>query len=124
MSRTNALSTFGRLGWGTHFLVYPTGLAVYYFGYLPYSERQAKAAKQEEFDKICAAKKVDPDYFNPFSPIPFHNNPELRYAHAEINLRHFVNQNHINVDNYLWKGYSDSYDHGNKKTHLYNWTSV
>lgn len=73
---------------------------------------------------MAKAKVVDPDYFNPFTPIPFHNNPELKYVFADINMRKYVNENHINVKDYQWKNYHDSYDHGNKKTYLYNWTSV
>ena len=29
---------------------------------------------------------VDPYNFQPFSAIPFHNNPELRYRYADTNM--------------------------------------
>ena len=73
---------------------------------------------------MAKAKTVDPDYFNPFSPIPFHNNAELKYVFAEVNMRKYVNENHINTKDYQWKNYHNSYDHGNKKTYTYNWSSV
>ena len=67
-------------------------------------------------------KPVDPDYFNPFTPIPFHNNPELKYAHAHIKMRNYINEHHINKDDYPYKNYVNSYDHGNKKTYQWNWS--
>ena len=118
------MSALGRMGWGTHFLVYPTALAVYIGAYKPYQAKQEEAVKAAEMDAMAKAKVVDPDTFNPFSPIPFHNNPELKYVFAEVNMRKYVNENHINVKDYQWKNYHDSYDHGNKKVYLYNWSSV
>ena len=124
MSRSNALSAFGRMGWGTHFLVYPISLGLYFGVYSPYAERKAERAKQGEYDAMCKARAVDPDDFQPFSPIPFHNNREVRYVFAEVNMRKYINENQINTQDYFWKNYFDVYDHGNKKTHLYNWSSV
>lgn len=124
MSRANALSAFGRMSWGTHFLVYPVSLGLYLGAYKPYAAKQEQAAKEAEMDQMAKAKIVDPDFFNPFSPIPFHNNPELKYVFADINMRHYLNENHINTRDYMWKSYFDAYDHGNKKTHVWNWTSV
>ena len=91
MSRTNAMSTLGRMGWGTHMLVYPTAVAAYFGVYAPYKAKQEKDQQQADADAMAKAAKVDPDYFNPFSAIPFHNNPELKYVFAEINMRHYVN---------------------------------
>lgn len=70
------------------------------------------------------AKKVDPDLFNPFTPIPYHNNPELKYAFAHINLFGYINENQINTQTYAHKNYHNSYDHDNKNAYLYNWTSL
>ena len=69
-------------------------------------------------------KEMDPDLFNPFSPIPWHNNPELKYAFAHVNMRHYMNKDHINESDYIWKGYHNSYDHNNERKWMYNWTSV
>ena len=118
------MSAMGRMSWGTHFLVYPVAFAAYVGAYKPYQARQEEATKQAEYDGMAKAKVVDPDYFNPFSPIPFHNNPELKYVFAEVNMRKYVNDNHINTKDYQWKNYHDSYDHGNKKVYTYNWSSV
>ena len=69
-------------------------------------------------------KKVDPDIFNPFTPIPYHNNPELKYAFNHIKLFNYANKNHINVRDYPWKDYHNSYDHNNTNEYLYNWVSM
>ena len=100
MSRSNALSAFGRMGWGTHFLIYPISVGLYFGAYSPYKARKDEASKKADYEAIADAKVVDPDYFNPFTPIPFHNNPELKYVFAEINMRKYVNENHINVKDY------------------------
>ena len=123
--RTNALSAMGRLGYSTLFLVYPAAIGYYYGVHKPSAQQAALQAKQDELDTQLPAKQVDPDLFNPFSTIPFHNNPELKYIYANTNLTGYVNPHtHLNEKDYLFKGFNDSYDHGDKKRHLYNWTSV
>ena len=70
-------------------------------------------------------RPVDPDFFQPFSAIPYHNNKELHYRYANTKLFNFVDaKNQLNVANYAYKGFHDSYDHSDKKKHLYNWTSA
>lgn len=122
--RTNALSTIGRAGWTVNMMLYPALFVGYQFWYKPNSERKAAQAKIDALKNGTQPRPVDPDYFNPFTPIPFHNNPELKYAHAHINMRHYLNKNHINENDYLYKSYLDAYDHDNKKAYTYNWTSV
>ena len=39
-------------------------------------------------------------------------------------MRGYVNGDHLNVEDYYFKGYHNSFDHGNKKQYLYNWSSV
>ena len=124
MSRSNAMSALGRMGWGTHMLAYPTLLGAYIFGYKPYKAAEEEAEKARVMEDMAKAKTVDPDLFNPFTAIPFHNNPELKYVFADVNLRSYTNEHHINAKDYIWKGYNDSYDHGDKKVHQYNWSSV
>ena len=124
MSRSNAMSALGRMGWGTHFLVYPVSIGLYFGVWTPYSEKSAAAGKEAEKEAMAKVKVVDPDYFNPFTPIPFHNNKELKYVFSEVNMRNYVNENHVNVQDWQWRNYHDSYDHGNNKTHRWNWTSV
>ena len=67
---------------------------------------------------------MDPDLFNPFSAIPFHNNPEMKYIYADVKMHNYITKDHQNVGDYYYKGYHDSYDHSNARQHLYNWTSV
>jgi hypothetical protein len=62
---------------------------------------------------MAKAKKVDPDLFNPFSPIPYHNNSELKYVFSHVNMHNYVNKNHLNVKDYVWKDYHRSFDHNN-----------
>ena len=70
-------------------------------------------------------KKVDPDDFQPFSVIPFHNNMELRYRYADVKMFGYLDpKTHLNLADYRYAGYHDAYDHGNKKAHLYNWVSM
>ena len=126
--QANALSAFGRMGYLSHFSLYPLMAAAYFFGYKPYAAAGEEADKKAKWDELLKAKPVDPDLFNPFTPIPYHNNIELKYVFSHINMRNYVDKEHLNVDDYIWKSFHDSYDHGNKKKHLYNftemWTSV
>ena len=126
--QANALSAFGRMGYYSHFSLYPLMAAAYFFGYKPYAAAGEEADKKAKWDELLKAKPVDPDLFNPFTPIPYHNNIELKYVFSHISMRNYVDKEHLNVDDYIWKSFHDSYDHGNKKKHLYNftemWTSV
>jgi hypothetical protein len=124
MSRANPLSALGRVSYGVHLLFYPTILGIYILGVRPYLARKKIADAKHEWDIIPPARVVDPDLFNPFSPIPYHNNPELKYGFAHINLHNYTNQNHINVNEYVWKDFHDSYDHNHTKSYKYNWVSV
>ena len=61
-------------------------------------------------------KPVDPDNFNPFTPIPFHNNPELRYRYAGVRLHKYLDtKTQLNVNDTPYKAFHDSFDHNNKK---------
>ena len=122
--KPNPLSVLGRISYGTHLLFYPLAGAAYYFFIGPEMKRRNEAAEQREWDNMPKAHKVDPDLFNPFSPIPYHNNLELKYAFANVNMHNYVNANHFNAKEYVWKNYHNSYDHNNKNEYQYNWTSV
>lgn len=45
MSRSNALSALGKMGWGTHFLLYPGAVGFYFGVYAPYAKSQEEAGK-------------------------------------------------------------------------------
>ena len=124
MQAANGLSFLGRMGYWTHMAFYPAAFIVYRQVYAPYKRAQAEADKKADWDNLIKARPVDPDTFNPFTPIPYHNNPELTYMFSHINMKNYVNQNSINVKEYVWKNYHDSFDHNNAKTHTYNWTRV
>ena len=89
--RTNTLSAFGRMSYGAHLAFYP--VAALFVGYVavPWYNARTAAAEQGEWDAMVAKKTVDPDLFNPFTPIPYHNNPELKYVFAGINMKNYVN---------------------------------
>ena len=123
--RSNAMSVFGRMSYAAHLAVYPAAGAFYLYVLKPWKAARDAAADAEELAKESPARAVDPDIFNPFTPIPFHNNPESTYTYANVNMRHYISQNtHFNAADYTYKNYYDCYDHGNKKSHLYNWTSL
>ena len=70
-------------------------------------------------------RSVDPDDFQPFSAIPFHNNTEMRYRYANMNLYKYVQrENQMNLNDYAYKGFTNSYDHDNRYQHFYNWVSM
>ena len=122
--RANPLSTLGRMSYGVHLLFYPGALLTYLFVVKPIMTKRNEASEQAQWDGMPKLKKVDPDIFNPFTPIPYHNNPELKYAFNHIKLFNYANKNHINVRDYPWKDYHNSYDHNNTNEYLYNWVSM
>uniref|UniRef100_A0A7S3SZF4 Uncharacterized protein n=1 Tax=Strombidinopsis acuminata TaxID=141414 RepID=A0A7S3SZF4_9SPIT len=118
--RTNALSSLGRMGYGVHLAFYPGAFFLAYFVAMPWYNASNEQAKKDEYDAMVKANAVDPDLFNPFTPVPYHNNPSLKYVYSHINMRNYVNENHINVQDYIWKNYHNSFDHNNQKTYLFN----
>ena len=122
--RTNALSTIGRLGYSTVWLFYPAAFGYYTFVHTPKKQAEVRAQAKADLEGQSKDKTVDPDLFNPFSAIPFHNNPEMKYIYAETNMRGYLDDNQMNLEDYWFKGYHNSFDHNNKKQYLYNWTSV
>ena len=123
--RTNFMSALGRTNYTVHYMFYPTFMGLVYFVGLPWKAERDAAAKAAEWEGMVKRKAVDPDLFNPFSPIPFHNSIQVHYGTAHIKMQNFVKESsHINEDTYVWKNYHHSFDHGNKKSYTYNWTSV
>ena len=112
------------MSWSSHLLVYPGIIALYIWGVKPMMASRSAAAEKKEWDMMPKAKPVDPDVFNPFTPIPYHNNHENTYNYAHIRMFNYLNKNHINVDDYNWKLYHNSYDHDGKNEYLYNWISL
>ena len=121
--RANPLSALGRISYTTHLLAYPSFLVAYLFGVKPYLAKKAVEDKKKEWDSLPKKRLIDPDLFNPFTPIPYHNNPELKYAFANIKLYGYTNKNHLNVNDYVWRDYHNSFDHNHKNEYLYNWVS-
>ena len=122
--RANPLSALGRMGYGIHLLFYPGAVLTYLFAIKPIMAKRNEASEQAQWDAMPKPRKVDPDLFNPFSPIPYHNNPELKYAFAHVHLFNYTNRNHLNSKEYVWKDYHNSYDHNNTNDYLYNWVSM
>ena len=123
--RTNTLSALGRMSYATHLALYPVIGGSVYFVLSSYLSSSAEKAKIAEREAMPALQKVDPDNFNPFSAIPFHNNPELRYRYANIRMFGYLDKTtHMNLRDYPYKSYHNSFDHDNQYTHLYNWVSM
>lgn len=94
--KVNPLSFLGRMSYGAHLLAYPSLVAIYVFGVGPWYAKRNQAAEDKEWAGMPKAKIVDPDLFNPFTPIPYHNNVELKYAFANVKMHNYVNENHLN----------------------------
>jgi hypothetical protein len=112
------------MSWAAHLLVYPALLGAYLFGVKPYMANSAKKQEESEWTSMPKTHKIDPDLFSPFSPIPYHNNPELKYGFAHIHMHNHLNENQINTNTYVWKGFHNSFDHNNQAAYTYNWTSL
>ena len=122
---TNALSALGRMSYTTHLLMYPLLGGSAWFLYSSWSRSSAEKAAKDEEDAMPKARAVDPDNFNPFSAIPFHNNPELRYRYADVRMFNYLDKRtQLNLKNYTYKAFHNSYDHNNEYQHLYNWVSM
>jgi hypothetical protein len=109
--KANPLSLLGRVGWGVHFLVYPSIGLAYLYGVKPILAQRAAAQDERDWAGMPKIKPVDPDIFNPFTPIPYHNNKELTYAFANVKMHNHINKNHINPETYVWKDFHNSFDH-------------
>ena len=124
-ANANLLSSLGRVSYTTHLMLYPVIFGSIYYGYSSYSASQEEIGAQLRDEALPKLKKVDPDMFQPFSPIPYHNNPEVHYRFAKHRMHNYVDKKtHMNTNDYVFKNFHDSFDHSNKKVHLYNWTSM
>tara|TARA_B110000305_G_C18830831_1_gene355656 strand:+ start:67 stop:474 length:408 start_codon:yes stop_codon:yes gene_type:complete len=125
MSRLNALSAFGRMNYVSHLALYPALFGSTWFLYSQYSASSAKKQAIADDKAMPKAQSVDPDNFNPFSAIPFHNNTELRYRYADTKMHKYLDpKTQINTNDYTYKLFHYSYDHDNEKTYTYNWISM
>ena len=122
--KPNPLSALGRMSYSAHLLLYPTLLGVYLLGVKPYMNSSKKKQEEKEWDSMPKARKVDPDLFNPFTAIPYHNNYDLKYVFSHVNMHNYVNKNHINPEEYAWKNFHYSFDHNHDKVYTYNWVSM
>ena len=121
MKTANYLSIIGRSGYWVNMLVLPGVFGLYKLVYVPHQQKKELQAKEEQLKNLPKARKVDPDLMNPFTPIPYHNNYELKFAQYHLNMHNYLNENGINVQDFPYKNYHDSF---NDSPHLYNWTSV
>lgn len=113
MQKANPLSVIGRSGYLFNILLFPGVFTFYKLVYAPYSKAKADQAKAEAAKGELKALPVDPDLCNPFTPIPYHNNYELKFGLAHINMHNYINENGINVKDYPYKQYHDAFDHNN-----------
>ena len=123
--RTNPLSAFGRMSYSSHLVLYPLIGGSAYTLYSTWSKKSAEAQEKFTWDTMPVAKAVDPDLFQPFSALPFHNNVELHYRYANTKMFGYLNsKTHMNANDYTYKLFHDSYDHDAKKEYTYNWVSM
>ena len=123
--RTNPLSALGRMSYAGHMALYPLVGGSAYTLYSAWSKSSADAAEKYATDAMPKLATVDPDLFQPFSAIPFHNNVELHYRYANTRMFGYLNtKTHMNNKDYTYKLYHNSYDHDGKKEYTYNWVSM
>ena len=121
----NALSMFGRMNYGATMVAQTVLIGGVGYIYHIRSAHNAKLQAKEDQENLPPLKSVDPDLFNPFTAIPFHNNPELKYRYANMKMHGYLDpKTQLNVKDYAYKGFHNSYDHSDKNQHLYNWISV
>ena len=125
MTRLNALSAFGRMGYASDLALYPAVFGSVWFVWSQWSTSAAKKQAIVDEKAMPKAQPVDPDNFNPFTAIPFHNNPELRYRYADVKMYGYLDsKTQLNAKDYTYKNFHYSYDHDNEKTYTYNWVSM
>ena len=123
--KTNPLSAIGRMSYAGHLALYPVIFGGAYFLYSGWSKSSKE--KNDAFIKEAMPKPraVDPDDFQPFSAIPFHNNPELRYRYADVKMYGYLDKKtQVDLKSYPYKTFHNVYDHDNKKAYYYNWVSM
>ena len=118
----NILSYIGKANYIGVLAIY-AGIGFAYFKFISPYLKKKKNEEEETFIKmLLAVPPVDMRTHNPFTPIPFHNNPELLFRYGDTNFHNYLNQNNINVDNYLYSDYYFTNDKGDK-SYIYNWSS-
>ena len=113
------------MGYASHLALYPALFGSVYLVVSSYTASSARKQAIADEKAMPKAQPVDPDNFNPFTAIPFHNNPELRYRYAETKMFGYLDpKTQINKNDYTYKLFHYSYDHDNEKTYTYNWVSM
>ena len=120
----NPLSAVGRMSYAAHLAMYPVFGGGAWFFWSNYSAANKIKQDKEDEEAMPKLKAMDPDNFNPFSPIPFHNNHQLRYRYANNKLIGYQDKSHTNAKDYPFKNFHYSFDHSNKKAYTFNWVSV
>lgn len=116
----NILSYIGKLNYAGVLAVY-VGLG---FAYLKIVSPHLKKKKEEDekdfIDMLLPVPSLDMRLHNPFTPIPFHNNPELLFRYGNTNFHNYLNHNNINPQNYLYSEYYCTNQPGDN-SYIYNW---
>ena len=104
------MATFGRMRYSVHMMFYPAVYFAYSLLYKPYAAKSSEEAATKMWNEMPPAKKVDKTLFNPYTPIPYHNNEQVRYSLEGINMFEYLNENHLNVKDYPFRLYHNVYD--------------
>ena len=112
--KTNGLSALGRMSYAAHLGLYPVVGGTAFFLISNWSKHSAQKERQAAIDALPKDRAVDPDDFQPFSAVPFHNNTESRYRYADLKMHNYLRKdNQMNMKDYFFKGFYNSYDHDN-----------
>jgi len=66
-------------------------------------------------------QEIDYNKFSPYTPIQYYVDPVTKYQHHHIDLVGYLNNNQVNLDNYYFKNYQDSYTEDNSKDYVRNY---
>lgn len=88
-----------------HLLTYPLVGLLYWKLWRPHSAQKKAAEEEAKWANLPEVPELQPELMNEFTPLPFHNNQELRYALAKINMRGYLNKNGLNVNEYMYRNY-------------------
>ena len=78
------------MSYGAHLTLYPIVGGTTYFLWTTYKTSADAAQAKTDAETAPKAKACDPDLFNPFTAIPFHNNKELIYRYADVRLHGYL----------------------------------
>ena len=117
----NLLSYIGKINYFGMLALYGIAGTGYFLYLKPYLNKKKQRLEEEDLKKI-EYPEMDIKMHSALTPVPFHHNSELLHRYEGINMYNYLNENHINEENYPYQRYysvCDVLDHG---PFIYNWS--